>query len=51
MAAGAGKEKAMKKAMTNKQFRTIFLMIVQILKDNDVADEVIKKIEALIPKD
>ena len=33
--------------MTNEQFRTMILMIIQIIKDNS-KDDAIKKIEALL---
>lgn len=34
--------------MTNKQFETVLKMIVQIIKDSDTKEEMIKKIEDLI---
>lgn len=36
--------------MTNEQFSIVIKMIVQILKDDDVKEETIKKIEALLEK-
>ena len=44
--ARAGKEDTMDD-MTNEQFRTMILMIIQIIKDNS-KDDAIKKIEALL---
>ena len=37
--------------MTDLQFKAIIQAIVQIIKDNDDKEEIIKKIEALINKD
>ena len=37
--------------MTDLQFKAIIQAIVQIIKDNDDKEEMIKKIEALINKD
>lgn len=34
--------------MTNQQFETVLKMIIQIIKDSDSKEEMIKKIEALI---
>lgn len=34
--------------MTNEQFRVILKMIIQILKDDNVSEETIKKIEDLL---
>ena len=34
--------------MTNEQFQVVLKMIIQILKDDDVKPETIKKIEALL---
>lgn len=34
--------------MTNEQFKVVLKMIVQILKDDDVKEETIKKIEDLL---
>lgn len=34
--------------MTNEQFRVVLKMIVQILKDDNVKEETIKKIEDLL---
>lgn len=34
--------------MTNEQFRVVLKMIVQILKDDDVSEKTIKKIEDLL---
>lgn len=34
--------------MTNEQFRVVLKMIIQILKDDDVKEETIKKIEDLL---
>lgn len=36
--------------MTDKQFNIVIKMIIQILKDDEVKEETIKKIEALIEK-
>ena len=36
--------------MTNEQFSIVIKMIVQILKDDGVKEETIKKIEALLEK-
>lgn len=36
--------------MTNEQFGIVIKMIVQILKDDGVKEETIKKIEALLEK-
>ena len=44
------KEKTMKE-MTDLQFKAIINAIIQIIKDNDSKEEIIKKIEALIIKD
>lgn len=48
--ASAGKENKMEE-MTDLQFKAIIQAIVQIIKDNDDKEEMIKKIEALINKD
>ena len=37
--------------MTDLQFKALINSIIQIVKDNDGKEEVIKKIEALITKD
>lgn len=34
--------------MTNEQFKVVLKMIIQILKDDDVKEETIKKIEDLL---
>lgn len=34
--------------MTNEQFKIVIKMIIQILKDDNVNEETIKKIEALL---
>lgn len=34
--------------MTNQQFETVLKMIIQIIKDSESKEEMIKKIEALI---
>lgn len=34
--------------MTNEQFRVVLKMIIQILKDDNVKEETIKKIEDLL---
>lgn len=34
--------------MTNEQFRVVLKMIIQILKDDNVSEETIKKIEDLL---
>lgn len=34
--------------MTNEQFRVILRMIIQILRDDNVSEETIKKIEDLL---
>lgn len=34
--------------MTNQQFEIVLKMIIQIIKDTDSKEEMIKKIEALI---
>lgn len=34
--------------MTNQQFETVLKMIIQIIKDSENKEEMIKKIEALI---
>lgn len=34
--------------MTNEQFRVVIKMIIQILKDDNVNEETIKKIEDLL---
>lgn len=39
------------KEMTDLQFKAIINAIIQIIKDNDSKEEMIKKIEALIIKD
>lgn len=36
--------------MTNEQFSIVIKMIVQILKDDGVKEETIKKIEAVLEK-
>lgn len=36
--------------MTDMQFQAIINAIIQIIKDNDSKDEMIKKIEALVTK-
>lgn len=36
--------------MTNQQFEIFLKMIVQIIKDTDSKEEMIKKIEALLEK-
>ena len=36
--------------MTNEQFQTVLKLIIQILKDDGVKEETIKKIEALLNK-
>lgn len=38
------------KEMTDLQFKAIIKAIVQIIKDNDNKEEMIKKIEALLNK-
>lgn len=48
--ASVGKEKDMEE-MTDLQFKAIINAIIQIIKDNDNKDEMIKKIEALATKD
>lgn len=35
------------KRMTNQQFKIVLKMIIQIIKDTDSKEEMIKKIEAL----
>lgn len=37
--------------MTDLQFKVIINSIIQIIKDSDDKDEMVKKIEALINKD
>ena len=34
--------------MTNEQFKVVLKMIIQILKDDNVSEETIKKIEDLL---
>lgn len=34
--------------MTNEQFKVVLKMIIQILKDDDVKEETVKKIEDLL---
>lgn len=36
------------KGMTNEQFKVVLKMIIQILRDDDVKEETIKKIEDLL---
>ncbi len=36
--------------MTDLQFKTLINAILQIIKDNDTKEEMIKKIEALVNK-
>ena len=48
--ASSRKEKAMEE-MTDLQFKAIINAIIQIIKDNDSKEEMIKKIEALTIKD
>ena len=36
--------------MTNEQFKIFIKMVIQILKDDGVKEETIKKIEALLEK-
>ena len=36
--------------MTNQQFEIVLKMIIQIIKDTESKDEMIKKIEALLEK-
>lgn len=36
--------------MTNEQFKIFIKMVIQILKDDGVQEETIKKIEALLEK-
>lgn len=50
MTASVRKEKDMEE-MTDLQFKAIIKSIIQIIKDNDEKDEMIKKIEALVDKD
>ena len=38
----------MEQGMTNEQFQVVLKMIIQILKDDNVKHETIKKIEDLI---
>lgn len=38
----------MEQGMTNEQFQVVLKMIIQILKDDNVEPETIKKIEDLI---
>lgn len=38
----------MQEGMTNEQFKTVIKMIIQILKDDGVKEETIKKIEDLL---
>ena len=38
----------MQEGMTNEQFKIIIKMIIQILKDDEVKEETIKKIEDLL---
>lgn len=38
----------MEQGMTNEQFQVVLKMIIQILKDDNVKPEIIKKIEDLI---
>lgn len=38
----------MQEGMTNEQFKTAIKMIIQILKDDGVKEETIKKIEDLL---
>lgn len=47
--ADVGKEKIMEE-MTDLQFKTLINAIIQIIKDNDNKDDMIKKIEALVNK-
>lgn len=37
-------------AMTNEQFKIVLNMIIQIVKDSETKEDIIKKIEALINK-
>lgn len=34
--------------MTNEQFRVFIKMVIQIIKDSETKEEMVKKIEALI---
>ena len=38
----------MQEGMTNEQFKIVIKMIIQILKDDEVKEETIKKIEDLL---
>ena len=38
----------MQEGMTNEQFKMVIKMIIQILKDDEVKEETIKKIEDLL---
>lgn len=38
----------MEEGMTNEQFKIVLKMIIQILKDDEVKEETIKKIEDLL---
>ncbi len=42
------KGETMEEGMTNEQFKIILKMIIQILKDDGVKEETIKKIEDLL---
>ena len=42
------KGETMEEGMTNEQFRIVLKMIIQILKDDGVKEETIKKIEDLL---
>ena len=37
--------------MTDKQLRTVFLLIIEILRSNNVDEKVIKKIESCMPRE
>ena len=43
----SGREDNME-GMTNEQFRVVLKMIIQIIKDSETKEEMIKKIEALL---
>ncbi|MFL8888707.1 hypothetical protein [Helcococcus kunzii] len=43
-------EKGSKNYVTNEQFRTFINLIIQILKDDNVQEHTIKKIENLLDK-
>lgn len=47
---GIRKENGMEE-MTDLQFKTIIKLIIQIIKDNEDKNEMVKKIEALVAKD